>query len=330
MFGSKSKNLVFDERKLKKQRKKPIESTPLFAANEEKTISPDEVLERLSTDEPEKATKKRTFPKRPPKEGKPLRLPFLRNKKAMGLVLIALSLLITLGVNPALSYLTAPQMATAVVANIDIDVGDAITKEMLTEVTQNAEAILPIQMLSSSSVIGKYAASKIVAGELISQPKLTEALPFSNAYLHLLPTGKKAMSVSVTKLSASISGKLSPGDIVSVYVALPGDIKEIRALAEQPPELTYVEVLSSTNVDGIDVTAPPEESQIDNPLPITVTLAVDDAQAVILAGCEIRGGVHLALVTRGDENAANELLLAQESYNRTIIGEKKDGAANEK
>lgn len=322
MFG-KPEKFTFDAKKLKKSqpsRDKLAESIEPGLGEKAESVKAKPPMP-LAKEPPQNRSKKDKQSRR--------RMPWYRNKKIVGVLLIVLSLVITLGANPTLGYLSQQKNVTAVVVNMEIAVGQQITAEMISEVSEPASAILPIQQLTSSMVVGQYAASQMVTGEIVSKPKLSAEMPFDNAYLYTLPTNKKAVSVSVAALSSSLSGKLMAGDIVSVYVPTFTEDKSIRSIAEQPPELTYVEVLSMTNLDGIDITKSPDVSELGNPLPATITLAADDAQAVILAGSEVRGGVHLALVARGNAEMAARLLDEQSSYNITIVEATEKGGANE-
>ncbi|MCY7478998.1 RcpC/CpaB family pilus assembly protein [Paenibacillus larvae] len=73
-------------------------------------------------------------------------------------------------------------------------------------------------------------------------------------------------------LAAGLSGKLQPGDIVSLIAA---DYSDLHTTI-MPPELQYVEVLSVTTSSGLDAQAK-SEKQADTDekeLPSTLTLLV--------------------------------------------------------
>lgn len=313
----KKEEYTFNEKKLRKQKKTVPPEEPIGMSH---TGTADGWVE----DEPAVSTAdvEEVFGDAP----RAIKVPFYKNRTTVGRLLIGAAVVVTLLVSPALNYLNQQETETVVVAAADIKKGAAIDESMIRETSVAAGSVLPIQRMSGAELTGKYAKSDIAMGEIISTPKLSNELPFSNAYLYTLPAGKKAMSVSVSKLSSTVSGKLEAGDIVSVYVAVASENKEIRELAQQPPELTYVEVLSCTNLDGIDITVTPEKSELENPLPATVTLAVDDLQAVILAGSEITGGVHLALVNRGDDTVV-KLLEGQALYNAKALADRIEKAS---
>lgn len=319
MFNRKKDEFTFNERKLKKVAKATEEETvqqgavttvTLDTENEYTENAPTvEISELKGKKEPRKKVKT-------PKQ-KAYRLPFYKNKKAIGRLLMGVSLAIVLIVNPAVSYMTSQELSSVVVATVDIKEGALITSDMVTVTNVKKESVLPIQILSDSQVVGQYAKSSMVSGEIISIPKLTAEIPKDNAFLYALPKEKKAISISVDALSTSVSSMIEAGDIVSVFVPIRDDDKDVRKYSTLPPELQYVEVLACTNSDGYAITDIPEKSTMNNPLVNTVTLAVDDRQAVILAGND-SGRLHLALAFRGERESAQKLLSEQQTINQFL------------
>ncbi len=90
--------------------------------------------------------------------------------------------------------------------------------------------------------------------------------------------------------------------------------------AVQPPELRYVRVLAVTDPLGSDkLRDEPDESQnTDQPdeenQPATITLLTRPEQAAVIAGLEVNAKLHLALVSRGNEQTAQSYLKSQEDY----------------
>jgi len=171
--------------------------------------------------------------------------------------------------------------------------------------------------------VGKYAAVDLVAGDTLLASKLTESIPFPNSYLYEIPDGQQAISATIQSFADGLSGKLLAGDVVSVY-AVPNqtDMEETDYLAIQPPELRFVRVLAVTSQLGADRQRDePEDSDKDRKdagdkenQPATVTLLVKPEQAAAVAGLEVNARLHLALVSRGNEQAAQSYLQTQEDY----------------
>lgn len=237
---------------------------------------------------------------------------FIRNKRKMGLLLIGTSLFVLVVVSPTLNLVTSQEMTTAVVLTEDIPKGTLIDSQMLTTIDVPKAALLPIQVGQRDKVVGKYACSDMVKGEIISYPKVSEAIPFDDSYLYDLPDGKKAISITMPYLSSSLSSKVMAGDIVSVYARVK-DEKTTKAVLVS--ELTYVKVLAITNQDAYDLTTTPEKEEYENQVAFTVVLLVDDRQAEKLVSLEGENAIHLALVHRGDPEKASNFLKIQEVVN---------------
>ncbi|RPF47721.1 Flp pilus assembly protein CpaB [Hydrogenoanaerobacterium saccharovorans] len=335
MFGRKKQVYTFKEDKPKKKSKKP--KNELKELSEDSTPPVDEIETTeapvqetdattetpIQQEQPNKKKKgKKEKPPKQPKEPKE-KVPFFKNKKKVGITLIVLSLLVMLVVSPLLNYFTSTEQAVTVIATQDIPKGTLIEDKMLAKVEVPAAALLPIHLRGQEQAAGQYAKTDIAKDEMISTPKLSETTPFDDSYLYKLPEGKKAMSVTISSLAAGLSGKLRQGDIITLYANL--DTKEDKEdyTAILLPELTYLEVLAVTNADGYDITKAVEQSELEDALSATVTVAVDDLQAAKLAGLEVNGKVYAALVTRGDKERAVQLLSVQDNYLQQAKEQKK-------
>lgn len=272
---------------------------------ESEWIAPPITIELADTEIKEKNKKKKERVKFDLKK-------FIRNKRKMGLLLIGTSLFVLVVVSPTLNVVTSQEMTTAVVLTDDIPKGTLIDSQMITTIDVPKAALLPIQVGQRDKVVGKYACSDMVKGEIISYPKVSEAIPFDDSYLYDLPDGKKAISITMPYLSSSLSSKVMAGDIVSVYARVK-DEKTTKAVLVS--ELTYVKVLAITNQDAYDLTTTPEKEEYENQVAFTVVLLVDDRQAEKLVALEGENAIHLALVHRGDPEKANNFLKIQEVVN---------------
>ncbi|KAG3106297.1 hypothetical protein PC123_g36 [Phytophthora cactorum] len=133
------------------------------------------------------------------------------------------------------------------------------------------------------------------------------------------------MSVTIKSLAAGLSGKLQPGDIVTLIAS---DYGEMRTTS-MPPELQYVEVLAVTTSSGLDAqtgTDTTSDDNEDNELPSTLTLLVQPEQAQLLADLENKAKLHTSLVYRGDPISAKAFTDKQDAY---FTAQLKKGDANE-
>lgn len=181
--------------------------------------------------------------------------------------------------------------------------------------------------LKAEDVVGSYAAADLEPGDFLLPAKVSETPISSDVSLNQIPSGKLAYSVTVKTQAAGLSDKLQKGDIVRVY--------HYKDQAQLPPELQFVRVLSVSDSGGndIDYTRPIDEDNDDaRPQTATVTLLASPEQAMILTELENDGVLQFALVSRGSEKLAAELLQKQdqviEDAKRTA-DEKKKAAQKE-
>lgn len=223
-----------------------------------------------------------------------------KNRTVIGVLCILLSLLICFGVAPLFNK-SAGQKAEIVRVKKEIRAGDRITADMVAAIEVGGYNLPDGVMRSPDSVIGKYAAADLAAGDYILAVKLSDTPAAENAYLYNLDGTRQAISVTIKSFANGLSGKLQSGDIVSVIAA---DHRN-RGLTVIPPELRYVEVIGVTAGSGYDVGAGEAKDEDERELPSTVTLLATIEQSKALAELEADGRLHLSLVYRGaPENAA--------------------------
>ena len=308
--------------KKKKEELISFESENTQTDNKPDTELQEEIVEEKMPTKNEKKKKPKKEKKiKLDKNGEP-KLPFFKNKKSVGLLLIILSLLAMIFV-PIINYFLGLSDITVYIAKKELlSSAVPITDEMITSINIKKGSLLPVYVTDKDSIIGSYVKSDFAKGEIISSPKISKMLPFDNNYLYDLQ-GKKAISVTTKNLSSSVAGKLQSGDIVSVYFFDEDKAKETNNFkGDIAPELTYVEVLAVTNQVGQDIEESNKDS-LEEPLPSCITLLVDDLQAKTLVGLEENYTIHFALVSRGNEENAAKLLDMQKNINS------KGGTVNE-
>ncbi len=175
--------------------------------------------------------------------------------------------------------------------------------------------------LKAEDVAGKYAAADLEPGDFLLPAKVSETPISSDVSLNQIPSGKLAYSVTVKTQAAGLSDKLQKGDIVRFY--------HYKDQAQLPPELQFVRVLSVSDSGGndIDYTRPIDEDSDDaRPQTATVTLLASPEQAMILTELENDGVLQFALISRGSEKLAAELLQKQDQ----VIEDAKKAAEEKK
>ena len=192
---------------------------------------------------------------------------------------------------------------------------DRITQPVLkgeTITSDNAEVVevggynLPSNVAHSmDDVEGLYVTADLAEGDYILTSKVSTVPVSSDVALNDIPSGKVAISLTVKTLASGLSDKLQPGDIIRIYHFL--------ETAEEVPELRFVKVLSVTDSDGINVDNTKEPTEDEEPQQsATITVLASPEQARIITEMENDGVAHVALISRNNDQLAEELLAEQD------------------
>lgn len=183
--------------------------------------------------------------------------------------------------------------------------GEQVTKEN-TEVVEVGGYNLPSNVAHSlEDVEGLYVTADLAAGDYILTSKVSSVPVSSDAALNDIPSGKVAISLTVKTLASGLSDKLQPNDIVRIYHFL--------ETAEEVPELRFVKVLSVTDSDGINVDNTKEPTEDEEPQQsATITVLASPKQARIITELENDGVAHVALISRNNDQLAEDLLAEQD------------------
>ena len=238
---------------------------------------------------------------------------FMKNRTAVGVLCIVVSLAICFGITPLFNRSISQKTEIVRVAK-DIKVGDEITKDMVQTVEVGGYNLPENIIKTTDTVIGTYATADLAVGDYILNTKVSPTPAYENAYLYNLDGSKQAISLTIKTFAGGLSGKLQSGDIVSVIAP---NYKE-QGLTVIPPELKYVEVISVTASSGYDANTGEQLSEDERELPSTGTLLVTVEQGNILAELESEGESHLSLVFRGDNETAKQFIATQEEVIQKI------------
>ena len=150
-----------------------------------------------------------------------------------------------------------------------------------------------------------YVTADLAAGDYILTSKVSTVPVSSDVALNDIPSGKVAISLTVKTLASGLSDKLQPNDIIRIYHFL--------ETAEEVPELRFVKVLSVTDSDGINVDNTKEPTEDEEPQQsATITVLASPEQARIITEMENDGVAHVALISRNNDQLAEELLAEQD------------------
>ena len=183
--------------------------------------------------------------------------------------------------------------------------GEKITSDNA-EVVEVGGYNLPSNVAHSmEDVEGLYVTADLAAGDYILTSKVSTVPVSSDVALNDIPSGKVAISLTVKTLASGLSDKLQPGDIIRIYHFL--------ETAEEVPELRFVKVLSVTDSDGINVDNTKEPTEDEEPQQsATITVLASPEQARIITEMENDGVAHVALISRNNDQLAEELLAEQD------------------
>ena len=206
--------------------------------------------------------------------------------------------------------------------------GEQVTKENA-EVVEVGGYNLPINVAHSlEDVEGLYVTADLAAGDYILTSKVSSVPVSSDAALNDIPSGKVAISLTVKTLASGLSDKLQPNDIVRIYHFL--------ETAEEVPELRFVKVLCVTDSDGINVDNTKEPTEDEEPQQsATITVLASPEQARIITELENDGVAHVALISRNNDQLAEELLAEQDKtlqeiyFPETLVEENADAQSSE-
>lgn len=202
--------------------------------------------------------------------------------------------------------------------------GEKITSDNA-EVVEVGGYNLPSNVAHSiDDVEGLYVTADLAAGDYILTSKVSTVPVSSDVALNDIPSGKVAISLSVKTLASGLSDKLQPGDIIRIYHFL--------ETAEEVPELRFVKVLSVTDSDGINVDNTKEPAEDEEPQQsATITVLASPEQARIITEMENDGVAHVALISRNNDQLAEELLAEQDKtlqeiyFPETLVEENTEG-----
>lgn len=244
----------------------------------------------------------------------------LRNRTVLGIASIVLSLIICFGLTPLFNQAISEKVSVPRIIE-NIQKGDLITSKMIETVEIGGYNLPDTVLRQEENIVGNYALTELHAGDYVLNSKISSKPVANYEYLTDFDGSERAISVSIKSFAAGLSGKLEPGDIVTVMASDFGDLRETIS----PAELQYVEVLAVTAGTGLDTNEyeiDREAIEKDKELPATVTLKATYEQAKLLAEMEAKGKVHVVFVYRGTKENADKFLDEQ----KLILTESEDEA----
>ena len=227
------------------------------------------------------------------------------NRMIYGVVSIVLAAVVAFVAIPALSARITGKVEIVRVVK-DIPKGVPITEEYIETLEVGGYNLPQDVARKTEDVLGKYTKTELVQGDYILSGKVSFTPLSTDAQLLSLPSGKTAISLSVKSLAGGLSGKLQPGDIIRIYYYT-------RDKVFDAAELQFVKVLAVSDSTGADIdNAAAKEADEEKKAAAAITVLASPVQAQVIAGIENEGTAHVALISRGNDRLAAELLQKQD------------------
>lgn len=252
-----------------------------------------------------------------------------KNHALLGIVSIIFGLVTAFVLTPIYAGMLEKQEDVVRVKE-SIGKGELINADKLETVSVGVYNLSPEVVKNMDDIMGKYAKSDFYKGSYITSEGLSNAPLEEDTYLNDIPEDKYAISITVQSFAAGLSSKLIKGDIVTI-ITKKGEGEE--EVTEIPRELTYVEVLSTTEENGKDkeskenIQAKEDDDKRNEKL-ATITLLVNATQAEELASFENQRGIHVALKCRNNMALKEKLLNEQDKIFEKIKEEETAGMEN--
>lgn len=231
-----------------------------------------------------------------------------RNRTFLAALAIFFAVIICFVAAPSINA-AAGKEVTIIRVTKNISKGTKLSNDMIESVNVGGYNLPDNVLKTDSSVVGKYAVASLQPGDYILSTKVSDEAP--DIGLSSLNGKKQAVSITIKSFASGLSGKLETGDVIQLYVADYGDMKETLI----PSELQYVKLLAATTNKGIDNTdEQKKDGTSSEDMPATLTVLVSPIQAEKLVDYENNGTLHAALVYRGSSINADKFLALEDQY----------------
>jgi pilus assembly protein CpaB len=212
---------------------------------------------------------------------------------------------------------SAADTKTVVVAARDIPARTDLKSDILKTIDVPVDSVLADTYSSTSAIVGKTTRYPLAENEQVTALKIGVSSNVENQGLSsVLPAGMRAFSITVSEASG-VGGLILPSDLVDVIAIFGGDLvgvdkavtllQNIEVLAVAQTAQEAIPPAADTTPDGRAATPVasgtlgerPEDVK-PNPSARTVTLAVTQDQAQLLALVQAQGDLALSLRSFGD------------------------------
>lgn len=243
----------------------------------------------------------------------------MKKRTVLGAILIVLALFVSFVIAPYVNNKNTDVMNVLRLTR-NVAAGEQITEQHIEMVTVKKGSISDDVLTDASTIIGKYAVSKLYKGDYLVAQKLSE-----NIVANENNEDKYQISIPAPVLAGMYSGKLRNGDIVRFYISIPNE--QGQYYVETPEELQWVQIVTTTTAEGIDYENLPVNTDGSHIMPATITFYVNEQQAKLLATYSTGYNMHLAFVCHENDSKAASYLAQQDEILQKL--EEKETPENE-
>ena len=239
-----------------------------------------------------------------------------KNRITLGALCIVIALIICFIITPLFST-ALKNRVTIYVANREIKKGQQVTEQMITENKVGAYG-LPINIIKNKKdIIGKYSTIDIIKDTYLLKNMFTAKKIKINEDFNSLNGFNKAISFTINNFAEGLSGKIEPGDIITI-------ISKENENTTIYKELEYLYVTNVTKDDGKEYDA--QNLKDESSTPKTITVLCREEQAILISKLEQNKGLHVALTFRGEKEKADIFLeyqnkILEDIYNVNVATE---------
>lgn len=240
----------------------------------------------------------------------------MKNRKIIGIVAIVIGVLLATSLI-GLNIVQVKQTSAIYITSKNINAGAQITTDDIEKRVILTKDKQSDYITDPNTIVGSYATVDLVANDIITNSKIsTTAISTDNQFLSI-PSGKQAISFSVSGGADSLSNKLKVGDIIRIYSY---DKQKDNVISYD--SLKYVRVANITSsgyqdVEGNGNDGTGKNSSNDNTDDSssysTITVIVYTQQVDDLIRIQKNGGAYVTLISRGNDQVAEQLLKEQEN-----------------
>ncbi len=187
------------------------------------------------------------------------------------------------------------EMASLVVAAVDINRGQTLSSEMLEKKNWPKDAVPEGAITDASTIVDRTVTISMIKGDLLQEGKLAPK-GAGRGLAAVIPPGMRAVTIQTPNVSTGVAGFILPGNKVDVMLSMTGQGSDDKTGGG-----STITLLQNVEILAVDqrIEAPTDNKMNDKELR-SVTLMVTPADAAKIDLGQNRGTLHLGLRNPGD------------------------------